>query len=317
MLIKILNIPSFYSNYYLLGFSNEFKIKYQLDSRFVKYNNKPVLVFEVENLIGIIDNDDPSDIVQELYGICNIYFVTNKLKVAPSYQQEKVRPLFPHYPVNILSLYFGLFGINLFRHIKVKELIRQVYIQLRRPVYENKRVKQITNKFVFFSSNIWKKEPYANTIRAEFIRFCKKDSRIKFEGGFVSRSDGNNLGFDDLTNNVVYSPKTFSRLSASSFVVLNNPAVCGAVSWRLAEYLNQGLFVLSFPFEVHLPVAFVHQENIHFIEVAKEYQEVFDKLLNDTEYHDKIASSGKQYFDKWCTPSAQADYIVRELSNAK
>jgi hypothetical protein len=40
-------------------------------------------------------------------------------------------------------------------------------------------------------------------------------------------------------------------------IALNNPAVCGAVSWRLAEYLNQGLFVLSFPFKIELPTDFV------------------------------------------------------------
>lgn len=114
MVITILNIPNFYSSYYLLGLSKEFRLHYKIDNRFTKYNNKPVLIFQVNNTIGVIDNDDPVGVIQELYEVCNLYFATNKLKEHQSYDQEKVRPLFPHYPVAILPLYFGLFGINLF-----------------------------------------------------------------------------------------------------------------------------------------------------------------------------------------------------------
>jgi hypothetical protein len=64
-------------------------------------------------------------------------------------------------------------------------------------------------------------------------------------GGFVPRSDGFNYGYDQELNKEIYQ---VSFLGAKSMIALNNPAVCGAVSWRLAEYLNQGLFVLSFPF---------------------------------------------------------------------
>jgi hypothetical protein len=145
------------------------------------------------------------------------------------------------------------------------------------------------------------------------MRYCKNDDRIKFEGGFVSRSDKNNLGFDDLVNKITYSPKKFSDLSSQSLVALNNPAVCDAVSWRLAEYLNQGLFVLSFPFKIELPVEFVNKENIHFIDAAQEYKDVFDRLLYDVHYHDKIAVNGKKYFEDYCTPRAQAKYIVSQV----
>lgn len=317
MIVTVLNIPNFYASYYLLGLSEAYQLNYRAENRFQKYNNKPITILEINGAITIIDNDDPIGVVQELYDLCSLYFVTNKLKDHPSYSQEKVKPLFPHYPVAICSLYISLFGMNLFRFLKLKEVARQIYIQWRRPRFENKKFKNVTNRFVFFSSNIWKKETVTNTIRAEFIRFCKQDDRIKFEGGFVPRSDNNNLGFDEEVNKVMYSPKIFSKLSAQSLIVLNNPAVCDAVSWRLAEYLNHGLFILSFPFKIELPVDFEHQQNMHFIQDAKDYKSVLDRILNEVGYHEKIAMEGKKYFDNYCTPQAQVRYVMKELSNYK
>jgi hypothetical protein len=314
MVITILNIPNYYASYYLLGFSTKFSLKYKADPRFLKYNNKPVLIFECNNKIGIIDNDDPVKVIQELYEIASIYFVTNKLMASECYQQEKVKPLFPHYPVNIACLYLKLFGIFLFRFLKLKEVARQLYIYKRRPMYKKEKFKTIKDNYVFFSSNIWKKEPETNTTRAAFIRYCKQDSRIKFEGGFVGRSDGNNFDFENEINTVKYSPKVFSKLSAKSLVVLNNPAVCDAVSWRLAEYLNQGLFVLSFPFKVALPIAFEHENNMHFIEATKELKSVFDTVFSTPAYHEKLSKNGKLYFDSYCTPEAQANYIIQTLT---
>ena len=314
MNITILNIPNYYASYYLLGFSTNGSLKYKADPRFLKYNNKPVLIFEYNNKIGVIDNDDPVKIIQELYELASIYFVTNKLIASECYQQQKVQPLFPHYPVNISGLYLKLFGMQLFRFLKPMEVARQLYIYYRRPIYKKIKYKSIKDNYVFFSSNIWKKEPETNAIRAAFIRYCKQDSRIKFEGGFVGRSDGNNFDFENEINIVKYSPKVFSKLSAKSLVVLNNPAVCDAVSWRLAEYLNQGLFVLSFPFKITLPIALEHENNMHFIEDVKEFKSVFDSVFSTPVYHEKVSENGKLYFDTYCTPEAQANYIIQTLT---
>lgn len=290
-----------------------YSLKYKADPRFKKFNNKPLLILEVNSKIVVIDNDDPVGIVAELYELCHLYFVTNKLNDNQSYRQQKLRPLFPHYPVSIILLYCMLFGLNLVRHLKWEDVVRQLYIQWRRPRYKSMPFKKRTTNFVFFSANIWKKEETTNAIRAAFIRFCKDDSRIQFEGGFVGRSDKNNLGFDDIVNHVRYLPKKLSKLSSQSLIVLNNPAVCDAVSWRLAEYLNQGLFVLSFPFKIELPVDFVHEDDIHFIENVTEYPEVFDKILTDVPYRNKIALNGKKYFEKHCTPEAQAEYMIKQV----
>jgi hypothetical protein len=288
----------------------EYKIRYNFDQRFAIFNNLPLIVFQVNDKIGVIDNRDPIGIIDELYDLSDLYFTTNKHKNMVCYNQSKIKPLFPHYPVNILPLYIGLFKLNLIRFFKWKDLVRELYTQFRRPYYKKMTASINRDNFIFFSSNIWKREVDTNEIRAQFIRFCKNDSRVRFEGGFVPRSDGDNLGFENEINKIKYTPKEFTKLIVKSKIVLNNPAVCDAVSWRLAECLNHGLFVLSFPFKIDLPKDFCQAENIHFVFSTAEYKSVLDKVFAEPLYHEKISVNGKKYFDEFCTPSVQARFII-------
>lgn len=313
--IQVLNIPNFYSSYYLLGLNQAYGVQFKMDPSFAKFNNKPILIFKVNDTIAVIDNDDPTGVHPELYDVASIYFVTNKLIENDSYSQSKVKPLYPHYPVNAALLYCRIFGLGLFRYLKLKDMLQQIYILLRRPLYVQYKKSFRKDNFIFFSSNIWKKEPETNEIRASFIRFCKADDRIAFKGGFIPRSDGNNYGFDNELNAEKYSPRMFSMLSAKSKVALNNPAVCGAVSWRLAEYLNQGLFVLSFPFKIELPQNFTQDTEVHFIEKTTAFKTVLDTIIDNPDYHETIAANGKTYFDSYCTPLAQAKYVVDSVLN--
>lgn len=308
--IELLNIPNFYSSYYVLGLYQTQKLKYHADPKFKKYNNRGFVIFRVKGKIGVIDNHDPVGVDHELYEVADFYFATNKLLGVSSYEQERVKPLFPHYPVNILPEYFRLFGLNLFFQLKPKDFAREVYLLQSRPKYVNQPVNHRYSNYVFFSGSTWKKESWANQIRAEFIRTCKTDPRIEFEGGFIPRTDGNNFGYDEEVNKVKYLPKKFSFLSSKSLISLNNPAVLGAVSWRLAEYWNFTSFVLSFPFAIDLPVLPIDGNEIHYINNSTEYQEVIDLILADPSYHEKIAKGGKMFFDNYCTPQSQSNYIL-------
>lgn len=311
--VTLLNIPNFYSSYYLLGLSEKFRLEFRPEPNFSKYNNRGFVIFEVEGKIGVVDNHDPVGVDQELYSRADLYFATNKLLDNPSYQQEKVRPLFPHYPINIIPLYIRLFGFRLLFSLKPKDLAREFYVLNSRPKYKLLGDNYQYGNYIFFSGSTWKKEPWANQIRADFIRSCKANSRIKFEGGFIPRSDGNNFGFDSELNQVKYTPKKFSELSAKSLVSLNNPAVLGAVSWRLAEYWNFSSFVLSFPFAIDLPVVPENGKEICFVESSSQYEGILDKVLQEPEFHRLISKGGKDFFDKYCTPSAQANYIISSL----
>lgn len=311
--IYIFNVPNFYASYYLYGLNKAYSIKYKTDKNFIKYNNKPIIIFKIKDKLGVINNDDPVYFDQALYDSVDAYFVTNKLVDNEAFQQEKVKPLFPHYPINILPLYLKLFHFNLFKFLNFKTIAKQICTLIRRPVYKTYSLKIEKENYVFFSSNIWKSEQETNEIRAEFIRYCKADKRINFEGGFIPRSDGNNFNFQNELNNVKYTPKMFSKLSKKSKVVLNNAAVWGAVSWRLAEYLNLGLFVLSFPFKIELPVPLQHEKEIFSITKTEEFKTVFDKVFSHSDYHQNIEKQGKIYFNTYCTPTKQAKYIVNTI----
>ncbi|WP_100629599.1 glycosyltransferase [Algoriphagus formosus] len=313
MTILIHNIPNFYSSYYLLSLSKLFDLKFQTNSEFSKFNNRGFIIFSLEDRLVVIDNHDPVGVNDELYKKCHLYFATNKLLDNPSYQQEKVRPLFPHYPVNILPLYLKTFHFHLLTKLKPKDFAREVYVLRKRPDYKNLEDNYHFHPYVFFSGSTWKKETWANQIRAEFIRACKKHPKIEFEGGFIPRSDGNNFGYDEELNTKTYSPKLFSELSAKSLISLNNPAVLGAVSWRLAEYWNASSFVLSFPFAIDLPIYPEEGKEIAYIYSSEEFDSKLDEIINDPGYHEKISRGGKAFFEKYCTPEAQAAYLKKEV----
>jgi hypothetical protein len=109
-----------------------YKFDFKMDMDFI--------VFKVDGKIGVMDNDDPVGVHRDLYDMCTVYFVTNKLMGIDSYQQPKVKPLYPHYPVNIVFDYCRIFGVGLFRYLKLKEVLRQFYILVRRPVYVKHKI---------------------------------------------------------------------------------------------------------------------------------------------------------------------------------
>lgn len=315
-IIEILNIPNFYSSYYLLGLHQTGKLAYKAESKFSKFNNRGFVIFRVGGKIGVVDNHDPVGVNEELYDACDLYFATNKLLGHPEYEQSKMRPIFPHFPVNILSLYLSLFGLDLLGKLKPRDLAREIYVLRSRPKYRELPEAYYFGNYVFFAGSTWKKEPWANQIRGEFIRACKADARLDFEGGFIPRADGDNFGYDEEVSEVKYSPRKFSELSAKSLLSLNNPAVLGAVSWRLAEHWNSTSFVLSFPFAIDLPVYPVNGEEIHLISNSQEYSETINLVLDHPDYHQKIAVGGNRYFKKYCTPEAQIKYVMDELSQS-
>lgn len=96
-------------------------------------------------------------------------------------------------------------------------------------------------------------------------------------------------------------------------VVFNNPAVLGAVSWRVAECLNRGSFLLSLPWKIELPEFPIHGEEIHEIKEIEESEGFLRFLLSNPSYHRKISEGGKAYFENKCRPEIQASQILNHL----
>lgn len=310
MKVNLLNIPNYYSSYYLLGFTQSHDLSYIASKEFDAFNNQGYLIFEVNGKLGVIDNHDPKGVNEQLYNRVDWYFVTNKLKNNPNYERERVIPLFPHYPVDIKVEYFKTFGLNPLFKIESISLLKELYAQNLRTKYKSENFDYQSSNYVFFSGSIWKKESTANELRAAFIKSCQEHSMVDFEGGFVKRKDGNHAGFDSLLNEKKYSPTEFALKSSKSRIIFNNPAVLGAVSWRLAESQNLGSFVLSFPFGIHLPIFPVHGEELHYIEDKEEIPDAIDFIMRNDTYHEKVSKGGKKFFEKYCTPAMQIKYIL-------
>ena len=310
MKVIIHNISNYYSSYYLLGLIKVHEPHFSASKEFSSFNNRGYIVFEINGKLGVIDNHDPIGVNEELYEKSDFYFVTNKVKGNPSYERERVFPLFPHYPIDVRSSYLKLFGAHPFLKLKPIDFLKELYAQSLRPLYNSEQFQYHGSNYVFFSGSIWKKEPLANQLRATFIQACKDHPMINFEGGFVERKDGQHGGYDHLLNTKKYKPREFASLSRQSRIIFNNPAVLGAVSWRLAESQNLGSFVLSFPFDIHLPKYPLHGEEIHMINSLEEISESIDYIMKNDSYHQKISKGGKLFFDKYCTPEKQINFVL-------
>ena len=313
--MKILNIPNYYSSYYLLGLANTASLTFNPDPRFSKWNGKPFLIFEYQNKLIAIDNDDPIGIHQDLYEQVDCYFATNKLLENAGYQQKKVYPLFPHYPIKHWEGYLKLFGINWISKLGVKSCLKDIYAQKRRPSFQRFDFSYEYLPYVFFAGSIWKKEQWANEMRAAFITACQNNPNLTFEGGLLPRTDGNNLGFDSVLSQKKYSSEEFSNNSAKSLVAFNNPAVLGAISWRVGELFNRGSFILNLPWMIDLPKVPIHGQEIHMLQDIEEVPEFLDYILANPEYHLKISKGGKAYFEKYCTPELQIKHILNQVDS--
>lgn len=311
-IVNLLNIPNYYSSYYLKGLLEVSTIKYVPNSEFDAWNGSPLLILKVEEKLVIIDNRDPVGIDKDLYAKCDFYYATNKLLHDKDYSLPKVKPLFPHYPINLWFSSLRLFKLQMFIKLGFIGALKDLYTQFRRPVFKNYQIESKKSNYIFYSGSIWRKEHWANSIRAKFINTCINNPILKFEGGLVPRRDGN-MGFENVLGSKRYSTKEFKKKSACSLVNFNNPAVLGAISWRVGEYLNMGTLILSLPWEIELPVYPIHGKEIHMISDINQTKHFLDYLIVNEDYQDKISYGAKMYFNKYCKPNDQISNILREV----
>lgn len=308
--INVLNIPNYYSSYYLLGLSRVADLRYSPSQEFSNLNDQPFLVFEYKGKVVVIENDDPIGVNKKAYDQADLYFATNKLLEREDYNWPKVHPIYPHYSINNAWDFLKIFGIKGAKEIGMKNFLKQWYILFRRPVFVDRPLRNLEGNYVFFAGSIWKKEPWANQVRLDFIQACKANPLINFEGGMNPRTDGDLCGMPPSVMDKRYSPEDFADKSSRSIIGFINPAVLDAVSWRLAEYWNYRCFVVGFPFKTDLPSFPEHGKQIHYIQDTEELPELLGYAMKNREYLDKVSLGGKQYFQEYCLPEIQAKRIL-------
>lgn len=309
MILTFLNIPNFCVSFYLMGLSKHVQFRYNPNQEFSQFDFKPIAIFDYNGKLVVVDNSDPVGVNPKLLEFSDYYFATNKLKCHSGYKSEKILPLAPHYPVNALVLFLKTFWKKLPSSYG-KNIIKEAYRLQNRPDFKLEPDNFIHGKKLFFAGSIWKNEPEANNLRYFFIKTCKANPRLDFEGGFLPRDNGDNLGFDDAIAPKKYSPKEFLELSKRSLFGFNNPAVLGALSWRFAEYLNIGVPILSMPYKVDLLEYPVHGTQIHMIDDIEELPDFLNFVLSKPEYLNRLSKGGKAYFIKNCLPEIQGQRII-------
>lgn len=315
-MVTVLNVPNYYCSFYHLGLERITKLRFSPKPEFSHLNNKPFLVIEYKGKIAVIENDDPIGVDVKSYELSDLYFATNKLLAREDYNWPKTRPIYPHYSINNASDYLSLFWLRGILELGPKEFLRQWYILYRRPDFINLPVEKKTGNYVFFAGSIWKKELWANQVRAAFVQACQSNPLVQFEGGMNPRTDGDLCGLPPSVMDKRYTPEEFAERSARSVIGFSNPAVLDAVSWRLAEYWNYGCFVIGFPFKIDLPTIPAHGEHIHYVQDSGEFSEVITFAMKNQAYREKVSLGGKRFFEENCLPEIQAKRILTLLEQA-
>jgi hypothetical protein len=288
--VNILNVPNYYCSFYQLGFERIASVRFSPRKEFAHLNGKPFLVIEYKGKVAVIENDDPVGVDMPSYSDSDLYFATNKLLAREDYNMDKVMSIYPHYSIDNAFDYLKLFGVKGAINLGPKEFLRQFYNLYRRPDWRNMPHKSLEGDYVFFSGSMWKKEKWANQVRAAFIQACQANPNITFEGGMNPRSDGDRCGLPPEVMDQRYTPKDFAEKSSRS--------------------------VMAFPFKIDIPTVPEHGKHIHYVQDPAEFSEVLTFVMKNPAYREKVARGGKSYFDEYCLPEIQAKRILDLLEKS-
>ena len=165
--------------------------------------------------------------------------------------------------------------------------------------------------YAFFAATPW---PGVARARAEFIRACKRQPAIRFEGGFAPRSNHDQSDYPGLYLARRYGLKEYVRRTSSSMFVFNSPAVLGCLGWKLGEFLALGKAIMSTPLARVMPGAFDPEE--HYMQTngaADSLDAAIARLVDDTQMRDRLEQRARQYYDEYLRPDRVARRILASL----
>ena len=194
-------------------------------------------------------------------------------------------------------------------------ILDNIRMYVKRLPISNYFHKNYTQNYVFMIASIWHKTTsYVNLSRANFIRACKQNNTINFNGGLVD------IGYDcdyipDLNDlkvgNTKISLSEYIIKTQQSNFVFNCPSVAYCHGWKLSEYLCLGKAIISTELSNDLPEPLIHGVNIHFVKDDLEsIIEAVNYLLENPEYVKKLENGAQEYWKKYCTPTKIIESIV-------
>jgi hypothetical protein len=314
----------FYDGYYIQGLKEHYNNIEFNTSKFPKFRGD-IFAFIIEHNNYsqkiIIDSKDMSHINLPELEWCDVYGKVNyNSNNLPSLNQEKIIVIGPSFGIQIWNLFQTLYHFT-FNFIRFKNSIfnKKEFAANYWRQYKRLKLKKYTStesslNEVFFLNSIWKKEDETNNNRALFVKTCKSNHNINFEGGFVARSSGDNLGFDDL----IYSKKipltTYIKKIKNSAFVFNTPAVLSCHGWKLAEFLALGKAIITTSHHNKLSADLLNEKHLLYADSQLEINNAIERLITDVSFKKKLELESRLYFDNYLAPK---QVIKRLLEKSK
>ncbi|MFL9831979.1 hypothetical protein ABS764_14095 [Flavobacterium sp. ST-87] len=312
----------FYDAYYIKGLNEVIgKVNFNI-SKFPLFKQGTfAVIIENTNSVKkiIIDSGDSNEIDLMNLQWCDVYGKINYDKTVWQHGEmaKKIISIGPGFGIKIWNLFKTLFymGVNFYKfktHISNKRDFVANYWRQYKRLYISKYYPEVSSKNeVFFISSIWRKEKDTNDYRALFIECCKENRKVVFEGGFASRTDGNNLGYDNLVTSAKIPLKVYVKKIKKSAIVFNTPAVLSCHGWKLAEFLALGKAIITTPHFNELPADLLNYEHLIYANNKETIQKAIDELITDENLKKQIQIAGREYFEEYLAPEAVIKKILR------
>jgi glycosyltransferase involved in cell wall biosynthesis len=303
-----------YSSFYIYGLyqiygrrnvrfsSNHFK-KFKHQNHFFAF-----IVIDSENTKNIIiDFTDSSTIDENALSWCDVY---GKINYDSNLNDSnKIMAIGPSFGIQIYNLIETLSHaiLNLFRAYgripNKRKFLSDYKAQYNRPKYSDYCPKPSRINDVFFMASLWKQEPKTNRFRANYIKSCRVNPQVNFEGGFAPRTKNDVSGFEDLTATRRVSMAYYLEKIKNSALVFNTPAVKSCHGWKLAEYLCLGKAILTTPLSRELPKLLQEGKDVIFTNGSIDDITIkVNTILSDSELRQTLETQAKQYFEYYLAP---------------
>jgi glycosyltransferase involved in cell wall biosynthesis len=310
----------YYDSFYLKGIKEVFSTyEFNID-KFPKFRQGvfAVLITDYDlNLKLIIDSNDSDEYNEDALKWCDTYGKVNYRDYSiPKEYSSKIKPIGPSFGIKIwsfpLTLFLVLYNFLKFREFITdeREFIANYWRQYRRvPLKHYKNASSLDN-YIFFTGSIWQKENQTNNSRAEFIKLCKENNNLDFEGGFAPRDDGNNLNLDNLVVLKRYSLKEYIRKIKKSAITFSTPAVLSCHGWKLGEFLALGKAIISTKHINRLPAELEDGVHVIYVETIDDIREKLNLILFNPKIKNELEKNARIYFDAYLTPKVVIENLI-------
>lgn len=311
-----------YASFYIYGlyqvygrknvtFSSMYFKKFKHNNHFFAF----VIIDNENSKKVIIDYTDSSKIVSEALNWCDVY---GKINLDKSKEHtSKIIAIGPSFGNQIYSfietLWFAFTNfLRAYKRIPNKKKFLSDYkAQYKRPKFSDYSSESTKANYVFFMASLWKQENTVNNYRANFIKSCRTNKRIEFEGGFAPRTKNDIEGFEGLTSNSRMPMNDYLTKLKQSIIAFNTTAVKKCHGWKLAEYLCLGKAIISTPLTRVLPDVLKDQVQLLFTDGSiDDITNKVNEVVFNPKLRRQLEENSKTYFEQYLAPKQ----IIKSLT---